>query len=298
MSGETEVRGAISYALFFKENQAFDFPSYLRGFMLNLRFRALIYPGWKVILNTDTQTFEKYGEFFEKLPIEVQVNEPAPLTKAMLWRMKPIFDYTHPGWNYTHVLCRDVDSPLTYKERQAVEYWIRKDTAAHAITDSVSHDVPMMGGMIGFRPAYFADKMGCRTWDELMALGDILDYSTKGADQTFLTKYVYPKMATHGSDSIVQHYFQGMPNTFLPNFNTCNCSPLAPHVLRCPNDIEIDLPIEMKESQSCCGHIGASGWYETATNRFLRKYHDRFLHLAEAEEMYPDIFHWLKDGSI
>lgn len=300
------MKKCISYSIFYREDQAFDFPSYLRGFMLNLRFARLIYPGWKVILYCDQATVDKAGKLLEAIPgLEYHVCQNAPLTKAMLWRMKPIYDRVWSeeaqgfgDWKYSHVLCRDVDSPLTYKERQAVEYWIAKDTTVHAITDSVSHTLPMMGGMVGFRPGYFTERMNCKTWDELMSLGSHIDYNHKGADQAFLNSHVYPAFSRHGKDSITQHYFQGMPNTYLSDFRTCGCSPLASHVLRCPNDYEIDLPVELKDSQSCCGHIGAAGWYQTSTERFLRKYADRFEDLKQAESNYPDTFYWVKDGSL
>lgn len=289
---------AISYSLFYKENQAFDFPSYLRGFMLNMRFARLIYPGWEVILHTTKQTYQKYKSLFDNTPLTIVICEDAELTKAMLWRMKPIFTTENGKWKYSHVLCRDVDSPLTYKEKQAVEYWIKKDKALHAITDSVSHCIPLMGGMIGIRPDYFTERMNTHSWEDLMALGKDINFNIKGGDQTFLNSYVYQQFTQHGNDSITQHYFQGMPNTYLSDFHTCGCSPLASHELRCPNDIEIDIPIEMKESQSCCGHIGASGWYETATNRFLRTHREKYMELLEAEKNFPDIFHWVKDGSL
>jgi hypothetical protein len=178
---------------------------------------------------------------------------------------------------------------------QAVQYWINRDKAAHAITDSVSHDVPMLGGMIGFIPRYFMDKTGARTWKQLIDKRNSYNWNAKGNDQSFLTDIVYPCFAQKGSDSITQHYFKGMSNSFLSDYKTCTCEPPAGHADHCINNTPIDLPFEYKESNSTCGHIGAAGFYTTALERFLSKYKDKFVDLQEIEQSRKDIFYWAND---
>jgi len=160
----------ISYALFGynKEQQAncFSFDSYLRGLCINLRMNRLLYPDWEIVLNLDQSTYDGFKDLFDRLPISVRIHEPAPLCKAMLWRMKPIFEMENGHWKYSHVLCRDLDSPATYREVQAVNYWMMRDKALHAITDSVSHDIPLMGGMIGVIPKYFTHSGN--TWEAML----------------------------------------------------------------------------------------------------------------------------------
>lgn len=275
------MKGAISYSLFGYERDraenCFDFHSYLRGLAINIRMARLVYPGWDIILQTDKSTYEGWKELLDAYPIKIEVHQDGvPLTLAMLWRLRPCFDL-----EYTHVLCRDLDSPLTYREHQAVQYWMNRDKAAHAITDSISHDVPMLGGMIGFRPQYFRDKMGVSTWDELIRLRSNYNWEQKGSDQSFLRDIVYPKFAQHTIDSITQHYILGMPNSFLSDYHNKI------------QDLELDgVPHEMKESNDTCGHIGAAGAYNVALDKFLVKYRDRFTDLQKAEDYRKDIFHW------
>ena len=57
------------------------------------------------------------------------------------------------------------------------------------------------------------------------------------------------------------------------------------------------LPDELKETNSICGHIGASGFYPPPTFAVLRKHKHRFEDLLEIEKQYPDIFYWTKDGT-
>lgn len=281
----------ISYSLFgynkVRQENCFDFHSYIRGLMINLRLARLIYPGWQVILQLDRPSYDGWKNFFHELTekeiLQIRVHdEEAVLTKAMLWRLCPIFEEqlsTHE-WNNSHVICRDLDSPISYREAQAVQYWINKDKAVHAITDSISHDVPMLGGMIGFRPAYFTERMNVKTFEQLIALNPNLDWTKKGMDQTFLTHNIYPKFAQHGTDSITQHYCLGMPNTFLSDYHNSI------------QDLELPIPYEMKESNDGCCHIGQSGWNETGLFKFLFKHWDKFNDILEVESNYKSIFYW------
>jgi hypothetical protein len=278
------MKGAICYSLFGYDREraenCFDFNSYLRGLAINIRMARLIYPHWDIIVQTDQSTYEGWKELLEAWPIKLEVHQNGvPLTLAMLWRLRPCFDL-----NYTHVLCRDLDSPLTYRERQAVEYWMNRDKAAHAITDSVSHDVPMLGGMIGFRPQYFRDKVGVSSWGDMIRLRPNYNWEQKGSDQQFLRDIIYPCFARHTVDSITQHYILGMPNSFLSDCHSTI------------QDLELEgVPFEMKESNDTCGHIGAAGWYETAMFKFLRKHWDKFTDILDVEKQYSNIFYWVNE---
>jgi len=294
---------AISYSLFKKENQALDFNGYFRGFAICLRMNRLLYPDWTTVLHVDEATYNNFERYFFLLGnidnIEIVICAEEQLCKSMLWRMKPIFETEGGQWKYSHVICRDVDSPATYREVQAVQYWVDKQTkSAHAITDSESHTIAMLGGMVGFCPNHITAKIGCNTFEAMINLGGGMDFSQKGTDQDFLNHVIYPKVAHHGNDSITQHYFNGHGNTFLSDFHTCNCSPPSGHADNCPNNYPIDLLDEMRESNPTCGHIGCAGGYPPAIERFLRKYSDRFVDLTEAESLFPNIFYWVNDKSL
>lgn len=294
------MKRCISYSLFgygrSMQSEGFDFLSYIRGLMVNIRMNRLLYPDWEIVLNLDNITYVSFKDLFDNIGIQIRVNEPAPLCLAMLWRLKPVFETEGGKWKYSHVICRDLDGPPTYREVQAVTYWINRDKAMHAITDSVSHNLPLMGGMIGIRPAYFCERVA-QSWEEMIKKSDGISYERKGADQTFLNKYIYPKFAQHGNDSITQHYFNGLGDTFLSDFKTCKCPPIHGHEARCENNIEPGIPFTLSESNSTCGHIGAAGYYPPVTFKFLRKFKSQFEDLIPFESAYPDVFHWVKDGT-
>lgn len=301
---------AISYSLFGygRSDQAFDFPGYIRGLSKCLRMNRILYPEWVNIIHTDIATYNAYKLYFDGIKsdkIEIVICKDAPLCLAMLWRLKPAFEQKwdesargYSGWKYTHVICRDTDSVATYREVQAVQQWIDHDKTVHAITDSISHTLQMMGGMIGFRPAYISERLATSDWDELISRGNGINFAVKNADQEFLNREIYPRIARQGHDSITQHYFNGCSNTFLSDFHTCTCPPPAGHREDCPNNYKINLPDELRESNSVCGHIGAAGDYQSVYERFIRKYRYLFDDLYIAESNYPDIFYWVKDKSL
>jgi hypothetical protein len=263
---------AISYALFgsgVKHENSFNFETYLSGLVICIRQNRILYPHWVTVLQTDQQTADKYSGLLDSLPIIYEINEPEPLTKSMLWRMKPVFDT-----QFTHVMCRDLDSPATLREKKCIEYWLGTGKAAHAITDSISHTVPMMGGMIAFVQKNFAEITGFSTWDS-MFVNAHYDFNRKGADQDLLNQRIYPKFAQPGRDSITQHYILGMPNTFLSDWS--NQIP----------DIGID---GFEGADDVTGHIGAAGYYIGQLLQFWEKHPDP--EMDAIEKQFTNVAFW------
>lgn len=289
----------ISYALFGygkgRRPNCFEFGDYLRGVATNIRFARLLYPDWIIRVHVDRDTDIGCGKILRDLGIEVVVCPDAPLTKAMLWRLMPCFDT-----EVEYTICRDLDSPLTFREAQAVHQFIESGKAAHAINDSVSHNIPMMGGMIGFWK-YIRDYTGFQTWNEMVESKKGIDYNNKGADQFFLCNYIYPKFASTDNHSIMHHYFLGYrPTEINASTLTCSCrqDDSTHHKQGCK--LDIDLPgvsDELRGTNDVCGHIGAAGAYTTVMNRFMHQYRELFSDLEVIERRYPDIFTWVNDAA-
>jgi hypothetical protein len=278
----------ISYSLFGYNKERFagcdNFSGYLSGLMINLRLARLLFPEWKVRLHLDRGTYEGLKSFWDALSLDIVLCDDAPLTKAMLWRMKPAFDS-----NVEMFICRDTDAPLTYRDAQAVKQWELSPKVAHAITDSVSHTIPMMGGMIGFKNQFFRDYTGYTDWESMVSQQG--GYDVKGADQDFLGRFVYTKFASSTS-SIMQHYFLGMYNTFIDGFLRCDCPSVLGHNDNCPLNIKLNISEDLKETNLICGHIGAAGNYQIPTYNFLRKHKEKFVDLQIAESVLPNLFNW------
>jgi hypothetical protein len=279
------MKKVISYSLFgygVTHPDCFSFNSYLRGLMINVRMNRLIYPEFENWVYTDVNTFEAHKKLIESLVvaglIKINIMPDAPLCKAMLWRICPVYDH-----DVDVVLCRDLDSPTTYRERQCVQYWLESFKTVHAITDSISHRIPMLGGMIGLKAGAFRDWTKTTSWDELIGKYGAHDFTRKGSDQDWINGYIYPIFAQQGNDSITQHYIKGMPNTWLSDYR--NTVP----------DVTVPIANDLRESNDVCGHIGAAGWYESAMFKFLRKHWNKFNDILEIEKDYKDIFYWVNE---
>lgn len=279
------MKRVISYSLFgygVQHEGCFSFNSFLRGLMLNIRMNRLIYPEFENWLYTDQVTYDAFKNLFDKLAqgkhIHIKIMPSAPLCKAMLWRIAPAFDES-----VEIVLCRDLDSPSTYRERQCVQYWMDSTKCIHAITDSVSHNIPLLGGMIGIRAKNFREYTSCHSFDQIINKWGSMDFTRKGSDQDWLNAYIYPMVSQQGRDSITQHYLKGMPNTWLSDYR--NTVP----------DIAVPIEHDLRESNDVCGHIGAAGYYETAMFKFLRKHWNKFTDLLEIEKEYSSTFYWVNE---
>jgi hypothetical protein len=277
----------ISYSLFGYGSQfenCFSFNSYLRALLLSIRMNRLIYPEFINRVHTDQKTYDGcpiLGKLERAKIIQCHIIAEAPLCKAMLWRLLPAFDC-----DVELFLCRDLDSLTSYKERQLVEYWMHGTKMCHAITDSVSHNIPLMGGMVAFRSKEFREYTACATWDQMFNKFGAFNFTNKGSDQDWLNAFIYPLVSQHGRDSIVQHYLKGMPNTYLSAY--FNEVP----------DITVPIAHELRSSNDCTGHIGAAGWYETVTMKFFAQHRDRFDDIKAIEAQYADIFYWTKENTI
>lgn len=290
------MKAAISYSLFGydrdKHKDCFDFLSYLRSMHICLRFNRILFPGWQMVVNIDEASYNSpYKPIFEwhasKGYIKFNIcPDNEKLCKAMLWRLKTVFDMTGPGWTYTHVICRDLDSIATYREAQAVKQWIDEDKALHCITDSVSHTIPMLGGMVGFRPGYVNDVMKItddpgKAWFHLLDMSGGIDFSRKGSDQDFLNSVMYPKLCTHATE----HFVKGRPHDLIEG-NGRHYSIDA--------KIDIGLKPEYVQTNLLAGHIGAAGFYEAPTMKFLY-YDDPYksdYEELETMEGFEQIFYW------
>lgn len=277
---------AISYSLFGygqSFDQCGDFRSYLRNLHLNIRIAELLYPGWEVVVNVDENTHgSPYFGYFSRITarnVQIYIHPYTELCRMMLYRLYPAFLTDGDGMRYDRIICRDTDSLLSYRERQAIEYWCRGTKMAHSITDSISHTIPIMGGMCGFMSGPFRDRMGVQSFDELLSLSQGIDFTRKGADQDFLNRYVLPKVA----DSITEHFVLGHPQTFRGD---------------CHNFIhdidlkEIGVPDELKETNGYGFHVGASGFQTDAVVKFLEKHGRDNEYWEGLEKQYKEVFYW------
>ena len=257
----------ITFALFNHPSaQSFERASYVRIFFWNCRMIRLIYPEWKIYVAIDDKTLGDFLKLFQWLEVnqgvKVQPWGPTPpLCEGMLWRMKPVFDQ-----DVSHILCRDADALVTFREAQRVQQWLEGGKGIHSILDNPAHS-GLMGGMIGIDTAKFKAATNFTSWAQM--IGEAGDLTQRGSDQHFLNKRILPHILTetHTHDSREQ-------NQLLPS--------------RLPG-----VDGKYWESNLCVAFIGAAGVNEMETIRFFKRLDEYDYAAAEIQKQFPQIFYWV-----
>lgn len=184
----------ISYSIFgsrtIHKEDRWLFNTYMRGLYFNVCMNALIYPDWTSHVEVDSGTFMDHDNFFiwlaDNYGMTYNINVLEQRCKAMLWRLKPI-------WNDTDiVLCRDADAITTWREVKAVNSWIESGTSIHGILDNPAHS-GLMGGMSGFKSESIRKKWD--SWDAMISKKR--DFSQHGSDQLFLNQLFLNQVFTN-----------------------------------------------------------------------------------------------------
>jgi hypothetical protein len=264
----------ISFSLFGIRNEElplWERRAYIRGFVFNVKMAALIFTKWICHVELDAQTYSDYQYLFTSLKevygITFNINPPTTLCKAMLWRLRPIFNE-----DSKYVMCRDCDSLVTYRERQAIEAFMSSGLFAHGLTDNVSHTVPLMGGLCSFSALQLRSKY--KSWDNLLSLSPI-GISTRGTDQQFLSSVVYPDF----KKEMFGHYLKGM----IGGGEGVIKKEIEP--------VQLDISPNLWLSNLCIHFAGAAGVNELETIRFFNQF-DKENKFLETEKKYPELFYW------
>lgn len=274
----------ISYSLFGyssdTEKNCFEFKTYLRGVMINFRMNSIIYPEWRMFLIIGEETYNSiYKKYFDYMVMNFGMiikvmPEDSPLCTKMLWRLLPLYED-----KVEKLLCRDLDSIATYREAQAVKQWESEEKILHCITDSISHNIPMLGGMIGFDVRLFILKSDFRSWAHIFNLSKKYNMNKKGSDQTLINEHIYPKL----NYSATEHFVKGIKHD-KPEINGRHYD--------INENIELDINPELKKSNETCGHIGSAGYYEIELFKFLRDFDTMKDEYKEIESEFSDVFYW------
>jgi hypothetical protein len=168
------VTGVISYALFhhFRSNRPRG--HFSRHVPLVLRAARACYPGWKLVIHHDDTLQGDPYEFplrrlHERGEIElVDCGPSTGIASSALWRLKPLF---RPAVDY--VICRDLDSVSTLRERAMVDEFIASEKPLHLINDNPGHHPAhcyafVLAGLCGFRREAFLRSSGLKRWEEFI----------------------------------------------------------------------------------------------------------------------------------
>lgn len=197
------MKKVISIALF---GEGDNYAQYLPAFV---RAHLNLFPldeGWNLRVHyDDVVAANRWGAYLERLAheglVELAPMGPAILTKAMLWRMTPVFDVASD-----YVFCRDLDAPPMPRDRACCDAFIFSGAVVHTIHDNQQH-VGIMGGLCGFKAADFRATTGIRSLDSLYqcAQQTVEQWGKHGTDQMVLNRL----LLRLGGPTLLEHRFNG-----------------------------------------------------------------------------------------
>jgi hypothetical protein len=266
------MKKVISTALF-----GTKYSHYLAAFVrgtLNLFPRE---EGWEIrIFIDDVVANNQYGEFLyyleERDLVETQRMGSAEYTKAMLWRMVPVFDP-----NVDYVFCRDIDAAPMPRDRACCEQFIASDAVVHTIHDHNAH-LGIMGGLCGFKAPEFRKQTGIDSMDMLYLIANQSNeqWAKHGTDQDVLNRLL---LAFDGPE-LLEHRYNGWFNG--PDAFEARAVGSFPHACKytsvpvpdkgpewaMPGGMNHPLSRYMSRADRLGAHLGCAGYDHEAASKF------------------------------
>jgi tetratricopeptide (TPR) repeat protein len=170
-------RNIISFSLFG------DNPYYWDSAIAIASMALSIFPEWRCRFYCDPQVPEAVRRTLIRLNSQLFISPRDSVNwSGLFWRF-----YAFDDPDVDVVMIRDVDSPFTLREREAVEEWLASDFPFHVIRDHFNHTEPMMAGLWG-------------GWTQLLPglmpmTADYLSIArARFADQEFLRLHIWPRI--------------------------------------------------------------------------------------------------------
>ena len=150
------------------------------GALHNASLAKIVYPNWTCRFYTGKTVPEDIlSHLSEFNNVEIIPTNEDGNWKSTFWRFLAASDE-----NIDTVIVRDCDSRLWYREKLAVEEWLKSDKDFHIIRDHPYHNVPILAGMWGVRNNFLKNmKTLCSQYNK---------EDLKQSDQNFLRDVIYP----------------------------------------------------------------------------------------------------------
>jgi len=191
--------GIIAYSLFGGNN-----PKYCQGAIQNAKLAKVIYPGWVVRIYHDNSIPQTILDALRKLNVDLVLQPQLPNQSGTFWRL---FAADDPG--YTRWMVRDLDSRLNYRERAAVDDWIKSGLPYHAMRDHPSHNNPIICCAFGGLTCQFSMADAVSKWNMSGLYCD---------DEKFLFERIWPiikdKILIHDGCSLERRHGGGIMRPF------------------------------------------------------------------------------------
>jgi hypothetical protein len=167
-----------------------DKPKYLEGALRNAEQIKRFYPDFTALFYLGDRISGNYAKKLLDRGAKLSYMRSSQISNQMMWRFLAI---EHANANV--VLVRDVDSRFSERETRAVKEWLKSDKLFHVMRDYPAHDVPIMGGMWGWKkPLKLGMFDNCVNWLRIPS-------NREQVDQVFLAELIWPQV----KHSVMQH---------------------------------------------------------------------------------------------
>ena len=159
-----------------------DDTRYTLGALQNVSLAKLVYPDWLCRFYMGSSTPEYIINMLEKFNnVEIIKKKEEGDWTGMFWRFEAAADPKIDA-----LIVRDCDSRLWFREKAAVDEWLKSENPFHIMRDNHQHGTPILGGMWGVRGGVLPD---IKKWIDSYVKGDFWQ-----VDQNFLKNIVYPEI--------------------------------------------------------------------------------------------------------
>jgi hypothetical protein len=263
------VRKVISTALF---GSGDDYAKYLPALV---RSRANLFPqrhGWELVIYVGEDVDIKWRDLLWGYARRGLLNHAshrpkAELTRAMLWRMHPVF-----APEYDYVFPRDMDALLMPRDLAVCNMFIESKCDVHTVHDSDQHH-GIMGGLCGFRAPSFREVTGWSKISDLDAAANETDegWAKKGTDQDVLNRVV----GTNPNIKLFEHCYAGWHNgrgTATARVGSYGAQSWS---IPTPNGSKSRFSPELNDkADRLAAHMGAAGYDHEAAVHFYDEHGD------------------------
>lgn len=169
----------FSFCLYGPEN-----PRYHEGLMENLQIIRQYFPNWRVFVYVGADITEERIQSILSYP-QVILRKTEKLGAPNM--IDRFFAIDEPGVDIMFV--RDADSRVHWKDRWAIQQFLKSDSVLHIIRDHKEHTSPILGGLWGIRKVSgFSMRDEYAKYTEDTSLGHRWAH-----DQNFLADIIYPR---------------------------------------------------------------------------------------------------------
>jgi hypothetical protein len=155
---------------------------YRFGAFENIKLAKEIYPDWKVRFYIDQSIELEFAKKLHEAGAQVyQVKSGTGAFEGMYWRF-----WVNDDPEVNHYCIRDADSRLNWREKAAVDEWLKSGNLFHTMRDHKNHVFHMQGGMWGGTTGFISNmKNQTFSWNH---------YEQHGVDQYFLEQKIWPRV--------------------------------------------------------------------------------------------------------